>query len=105
MKALIISLTLFFATAVFAEETKKSQFGELAESTIKSMYGVTGDSSYAIQVAEKSSEDVLVETWEVHLTNGAYVGSSSYEVEITQNPIGGEGEQVASIKIKYLGGN
>ena len=94
----------FFALNAFAGET--TLFKELAQSTVTTMYMRSGDSVSVKLLETKNTAEVLSEKWEVTLSNGAAVGSASYEVEVVQK-VGGanEGDEVASVKVKYLFGN
>lgn len=75
-----------------------------AEKTVQALYGRKGDKVSTSLLSSRLTGEVRTEVWNVTLSNGAQVGSADYEVTITSQPSEKDGDQVATVVVKYLGG-
>lgn len=106
MKALVLAL-VFSLTSTFAmaREPKATLFSDLAKKTVTTMYGNPGD-VVSLELQDMNHDaDNTKEVWIVSLSNGAQFGSAAYEVTIEMKNDGAEeGEDVATVVVKYLSG-
>lgn len=90
----------------FAREPKATLFGDIAKTTVKTMFAQKGDKVSQKLKDMDHGDEGMAEVWEVSLTNGANKGSAIYEVYVKQNSSDtSEGSEVATVKVKFVSGN
>ncbi len=107
MKTLLILALALSASYASAGEPKAALFRDLAITTVNTMEGRAGDAIDAFLTEMNHTETSVQETWRVEVTNGEHRGgSATYEVNVTQkNGESSPGEEMASVRVRYMGGN
>jgi hypothetical protein len=106
MKHAALALIMVLSSSIaFARQPKATQFGEIAEKVATAMYSAEGDTVQVELVDMLNTDEYSKEVWQVTFTNGPQQGSAAYEVTIKQKTGGSnDGEEVATIHVKFLSG-
>lgn len=101
---LMLTTIVFTAWIARASEIRTSLFGDLARSTVQSLYNRAGD-TVSVELKDMDHSAGLKETWEVSLTNGSHTGSAAYEVHIEAKESANPGEEAAQIRVIFVDSN